>query len=161
MITLELVRAHDYETLEKLRKQMLGYVRKIVKNHDTAEDVVQEAMIKVLNNVDKFDGTRCHVATWAMRIARNTAYTAYSASKKHKHCQLDIDVEEEKQEPLHYRLEEFRKAVDALPEDQRIVADLIVAGKSSKEISKALGISVNYAYKKTFDVRQSLKAMLC
>ena len=47
-------------------------VRRIVLNHEDANDVLQNAFLKVWNNLDSFQG-KSSLATWLYRIAINEA----------------------------------------------------------------------------------------
>lgn len=48
-------------------------VRRIVLNHEDANDVLQNAFLKVWNNLDSFQG-KSSLATWLYRIAINEAF---------------------------------------------------------------------------------------
>lgn len=74
--TLARVRAGDADALESLleaaRPRLAAVALKIVRNRDDADDVVQEAMLKVWRHVDRFEG-RAALSTWLHRIVVNTA----------------------------------------------------------------------------------------
>ena len=74
--TLERLRAGDSDALESLleaaRPRLAAVALKIVRNRDDAEDVVQDAMMKVWRHVDRFEG-RAALSTWLHRIVVNTA----------------------------------------------------------------------------------------
>lgn len=57
-------------------------VRRIVVNHDDANDVVQNAMIKVWQNLDSFQG-KSSIYTWIYRIAVNEALSFLRSSRAH------------------------------------------------------------------------------
>ena len=74
--TLERARAGDSQALEVLllaaRPRLGAVALKIVRDPDEAEDVVQEAMLKVWRYVSRFEG-RAALSTWLHRIVVNTA----------------------------------------------------------------------------------------
>jgi len=59
------------EAVERYSPRMLWTARRIV-GQDQAEDIVQDAWISVLTNLDGFEG-RCTLGTWLVRIATNRA----------------------------------------------------------------------------------------
>ena len=70
------VKAGDRDALETLlagaRPRLCAVAFKMMRDRDDAEDVVQEAMMKVWKNVGRFEG-RAAVSTWLHRIVVNTA----------------------------------------------------------------------------------------
>ena len=73
---VERLRAGDRQALEELlnaaRPRLLAVALRIVRNPDDAEDVVQEALLKVWRYVGRFEG-RAALSTWLHRIVTNTA----------------------------------------------------------------------------------------
>jgi RNA polymerase sigma-70 factor (ECF subfamily) len=58
--------------LQKYQKKVYWHVRRIVINHDDADDVVQNTFIKVWENLDKFrEDSKLY--TWLFRVATNEA----------------------------------------------------------------------------------------
>jgi RNA polymerase sigma-70 factor (ECF subfamily) len=72
------LRAGEERAFESLVKSyhgtMLSVARTYVKTRATAEEVVQEAWVGVLNGLDRFEG-RSSLKTWILRILVNTAMT--------------------------------------------------------------------------------------
>jgi RNA polymerase sigma-70 factor, ECF subfamily len=68
--------AGDPQALEELlaaaRPRLLATALRMVRDRDDAEDVVQEAMLKVCRNVGRFEG-RAALSTWLHRIVVNCA----------------------------------------------------------------------------------------
>jgi len=60
------------ETLRHLRPRLYAIALRFAKNHDDAEDVVQEAMFRIWRNLDKFEG-RAALSTWSHRITVNAS----------------------------------------------------------------------------------------
>jgi len=52
---------------------LLAVVRRIVCDEPTAEDVLQEAFVKIWRSVDAYDEKRGRLYTWMLNIARNSA----------------------------------------------------------------------------------------
>ena len=69
-----LIRKHD----KFFRKIALKYA----KNSDMANDVVQDACIKMVEGIKNFKGD-CDFTTWAHVIIKNTAFNIFKLKKKH------------------------------------------------------------------------------
>ena len=74
--TLADARAGDRAAIEALlaavRPRLMAIALRIVRTRDDAEDVAQEAMIKVCKHLPRFEG-RAALSTWLHRIVVNTA----------------------------------------------------------------------------------------
>ncbi|MGB3165155.1 MAG: sigma-70 family RNA polymerase sigma factor [Alteraurantiacibacter sp.] len=57
-------------------RKLLGIILHIVRDRDTAEDVLQEVYLKVWNRAGRFDASRASPITWLAAIARNSAIDA-------------------------------------------------------------------------------------
>lgn len=78
-----------FRVILKVYKEKLYYhVRKIVVDHDDADDVTQDAFIKIWRNLDKFRG-EAKLYTWLYRIATNEALTFLQKKKKDKGISID------------------------------------------------------------------------
>ena len=131
----------------------------IVKEREMAEDIFQEAMIKIIRliNAGKYD-EKGKFVSWAVRIARNLAIDYYRKGKRspqmiRENDEYDIfngigKVEENieqriiKDENARY----VRELIKQIPEKQREV--LIMrhyGGLSFKEIADVQGVNINTA----------------
>lgn len=127
--------------------------RRIAGSSRDADDAAQEAMIRVVRNLDKFDG-RSSFGTWVYRIATNTSLD--ELRKRKRRPQLSIVGDDEDgapQEPaddMSHRLVDAvadRLAIDEalaeLPDDFRAPVVLRdVAGLDYAEIADQLGVPV-------------------
>lgn len=52
---------------------LYGVVRKVIADEQTAQDVLQEAFVKIWNNIDKFEPAKGRLYTWMLNLTRNTA----------------------------------------------------------------------------------------
>ncbi|MCB0967415.1 MAG: sigma-70 family RNA polymerase sigma factor [Ilumatobacter sp.] len=124
--------------------------RRIAGSSRDADDAAQEAMIRIVRNLDKFDG-RSAFGTWAYRIATNTSLDELRKRKRRPqlHSVADDDAPEPADELSHRVVDSVadRLAIDEalaeLPEDfrapvvMRDVGDLDYA-----EIADELGVPV-------------------
>lgn len=74
--------------LKTYKEKIYFHVRKIVIDHDDADDVTQEAFIKIWRNLDKFRGDS-KLYTWLYRIATNEALTFLQKKKRDKSVSID------------------------------------------------------------------------
>jgi RNA polymerase sigma-70 factor, ECF subfamily len=116
-----------------------GYVRSIVRDHHTAEDITQQVFAKLMGSIVKYQERDVPFLAWILRVARNVAVD-------HMRQQRMLPVEEvrgvhEADEGLATgRASELREALAGLPEDQREVLVLRhVAGLSPGQIAERLG----------------------
>ena len=62
------------ELLKLYKERLYWHIRKIVINHDDADDVLQNTFIKVYRSIDKFKG-ESKLFSWLYRIATNESIT--------------------------------------------------------------------------------------
>ncbi len=139
----QLLRRH-YDRAHAVCRRIAGSTR-------DADDAAQEAMIRVVRNIDKFDG-RSAFGTWVYRIATNTALDELRKRKRRPQFHVvddDGDLPEPADEFAHRYIDDVadRITIDAalagLPEEfkaavvMRDVGDLDYA-----EIAEALGVPV-------------------
>lgn len=139
----QLLRRH-YDRVHAVCRRIAGGTR-------DADDAAQEAMIRVVRNIHKFDG-RSAFGTWVYRIATNTALDELRKRKRRPQFHVvddDGDIPEPADELSHRHIDDVadRITIDAamadLPEEfkaavvMRDVGDLDYA-----EIAEALDIPV-------------------
>ena len=52
---------------------LYGVINKIVYDEQSAEDALQDAFVKIWNNIAQYDATKGRLYTWMINIARNSA----------------------------------------------------------------------------------------
>jgi RNA polymerase sigma-70 factor (ECF subfamily) len=118
--------------LKSYKERLYYHIRKMVIDHDDADDVTQEVFIKIWKNLDKFRGDS-KLYTWLYRIATNEALTFLQ--KKRKDLSISIDDNEALVASLetaksdaYYSGDEIQtklqKALLTLSDKQRIVFNL-------------------------------------
>ena len=122
--------------------KMMAVCKRYSRHRLEAEDMLQEAFVKVFDNLDKF-AFKGSFEGWIKRITVNTALQKYRKKKVYdisNEAQIeDAEVEiEETNVPLDFLL----KIIQELPDRYRLVFNLYVLdGYSHKEIADMLGIS--------------------
>jgi RNA polymerase sigma-70 factor, ECF subfamily len=126
------------------------------RDSDSAQDVVQEAFIKVFRSLDRFRGD-ASFKTWLMTITANEARGALRKSKRWKETPIDevAPLTAAGNDPAEIAVaagesERARAMLERLPEKQRLSISLrIDEGLSFREIGAVIGSSegaarVNY-----------------
>ena len=74
--------------LKSYKEKLYYHIRKIVIDHDDADDVTQETFIKIWKNLDKFRGDS-KLYTWLYRIGTNEALTFLQKKKRDRSVSID------------------------------------------------------------------------
>jgi len=116
--------------IKEYQQPLYWHIRKIVFNHDDADDVLQNTYIKVFKNIKNFRG-ESKLFSWMYRIATNEALTFI----KQKSRKLGLSINEFNEKQVN-QLEadvyfegdaialKLQLAVANLPEKQRLVFNL-------------------------------------
>lgn len=135
--------------VRKYQKRLYWHVRKIVIDHDDANDVIQNVFIRVWKHLDGFKEDS-KLYTWLYRIATNEALTFIKQRKRANLVSLS-DVEYELSSKLSDDKNlsgdkiqlKLQQAILKLPEQQRIVFNMKYFDEMKyEEISEVLGVSV-------------------
>jgi RNA polymerase sigma factor (sigma-70 family) len=115
-----------------------------------ADEVVQEVMLTVWHQSDRFDPEKGSLSTWVFTIARNRLIDSVRRRKRPEPDPTDPcwvgDPEARAPSPESaaaqvFRARALREALTRLPEEQRRVLEgLYFDGKSMSELSEATGI---------------------
>lgn len=77
--------------VQKYSEQLYWQVRRIVMNHDDADDVMQNAMLKAWNSIDSFRSDS-KLSTWLYRIVINESLDFIRRQKKQAAVSTDNDM---------------------------------------------------------------------
>ncbi|RBQ08931.1 RNA polymerase sigma factor [Pedobacter miscanthi] len=71
---LKSAEAGSFNKLYKMyASSLLGFIMQVVKQQETAEDLLQECFIKISRNIQSYDPDKSRLFTWMLNIARNSA----------------------------------------------------------------------------------------
>ena len=133
--------------VKQFQENVYWQIRRLTKNHQDTEDVMQNVFIKVWKSLPKFKGESA-LYTWIFRIAFNETHTFLSKSNKIKSVDLDPPLFENKLvvEGTQFTGEEMEdilyKAIESLPEKQKEVFRLkYLDDLKYKEIAILLNMS--------------------
>ena len=142
--------AKAFEVLVNTFKERLyWHIRRIVLNHDDADDVLQNTFIKVYKSINGFKGDS-KLYSWMYRIATNEALT-FLKQKSRKlgvtNNELQEQMVENLQADVYFEGEEIQlklqRALATLPDKQRLVFNMKYYQEMKyEEISEILETSV-------------------
>jgi RNA polymerase sigma-70 factor (ECF subfamily) len=138
--------------VRRFRPRVHGLALAIVGSTTVAEDVTQEAFLRVWLNAVTYDPRRGHVATWVLTITRNLAVDVVRADSEQP---IDPEVlmgvlvsrEEGLAQPVPFEAwEPLRQALRALPPEQsRLVVLSVAYGLTAQETADLEGIPLGTA----------------
>lgn len=137
------------QLIETYQKPVYQVIRRMVLNHEDADDLTQNTFIKAYKALDRFEGNST-LFTWLYRIATNESLTFLEKKKKRYFFSLDDHQEKMEayvdQSPSLTGDEiqvKLQKCLLKLPDKQRLVFHLkYEEDLSYEEISKITGTSV-------------------
>lgn len=155
------------ELYDRYAPRMYGICRSYSENDQEAQDLLQEAFIKVFKNIEKCT-TQGSLEAWVRRVVVNNNIDHYRHKNKKygiKETSTDEDlnsdelVENEALRSFHQN--DLLRILRILPKGYRMVLNLyIVEGYAHKEIAEMLGISVSTSKSQFFRAKELLKKKL-
>lgn len=158
---LTIVKPADRPKLERLyleyRSVMFCAANEILHNEHEAEDAVQQAFMKIAENLDKVpDGLSNKTKAFVVTIAENTAIDRYRKLKRHGDCELC----EEACGIEANSADELVSCILKLPARYRqFILLRYYHGYSTREIAKLLGMSSAAASKTAQRAKQKLEQL--
>lgn len=118
------------ELVSKHKERLYWHIRKIVLNHDDADDVLQNTFIKVFHNLKGFKGDS-HLFSWMYRIATNESITFLNKKARSLNVTtegLQQKLVDELEEDVYFNGDEIQlklqKAIATLPQKQRLIFNM-------------------------------------
>ena len=158
------LRSNSVEAFDRLIEhygdRLYWHIRRVVVQHEEAEDVLQDTFARAYLSIGDFRGeTESSLTAWLYRVATSVAIKALQKRKKWAFASLDsvrasllASFEQELDPSADEIVVRLQKAVLALPTKQRLVFNMRYYDELSfEEISQATGQSVatlktNYHY---------------
>ncbi len=135
--------------LQRDQKKIYWFIRRMVIDHDDANDLVQEVFIKVWKSLGGFRG-ESKIITWLYRIASNLTIT-FLEQKKRKFSHIELSEGDDLKEKLYSGIYvdsnkiqlKLQEAILTLPETQRLIFQLRYYDELKyEEISEITGTTV-------------------
>jgi len=127
--------AHSYEQgfrylMAKYQERLYWHIRRLVIEHEDANDVIQNTFIKVYKGFKNFKGNS-KLYTWLYRIATNESITFINKRKRHSTDSLDHEdnnLENQLEADAYFDGDaaqlHLQKALASLPEKQKLVFNM-------------------------------------
>ncbi|MBK7406780.1 MAG: sigma-70 family RNA polymerase sigma factor [Saprospirales bacterium] len=151
------------EVFRRYAGKMMVVCRRYARHELEAEDILQDAFIKVFDNLGKFE-FKGSFEGWIRRIVINTALKNFQRASFQKE-QLGLDsFEEQSIDPeavSNLQEEELLDLISKLPDGYRVVFNLyVIEGYSHKEISDMLEIGESTSRSQLVKARKMLKEQI-
>jgi RNA polymerase sigma-70 factor (ECF subfamily) len=155
--------------IRRFQRQMFGLALAVLGDHGAAEDVTQEAFVRVWRHAAAYDARRGSVATWVLAITRNLAIDALRVRRPEPispdalwamHLPSN-DAEPGDAAVTSDEAARVRAALMTVPEDQRRAVVLAAFfGRTAREISEIDGIPLGTAKTRIRSAMLKLRAAL-
>ncbi len=144
--------------------KMLAVALRYTRHRMEAEDVLQDAFIKVFDNIAGYQ-QQGSLEAWIRRIVVNTALKNYQRKsfrdEKYGLNLMELDTPVEPSIFAHLHQEELLNLVARLPEGYRVVFNLYaIEGYSHREIAGMLGIEESTSRSQLLKARKMLQAQI-
>jgi RNA polymerase sigma factor (sigma-70 family) len=135
--------------LRTYQERIYWHIRRMVTDHEDANDVMQNTFMKAYKGLKNFKGNS-QLYTWLYRIATNEALTFLNQQQRHITESLENDshhLEQHLKADAYFDGEDIQRnlqlALDTLPEKQRLVFNMRYFDEMSyKDISEIVGTSI-------------------
>lgn len=154
--------------VSRLGPRLFGYAARVLGDRAEAEDVVQEAMMKLWKIAPEWQQGDAKVSTWLYRVTANLCTDRLRRRKTRGAVDIDSIAEPEadlqsavEQMTEKDRADALQAALDALPDRQRQAVVLRhIEGLSNPEIAGIMDIGVEAVESLTARGKRALKAAL-
>ena len=161
----------------ELEKPVFRLAFSIMGTREDAEDVSQEAFLRLWRTLGSFRGD-ASVLTFVLTVTKNAALDELRRRKSRPTLTMTVQDEDGEERQADYadpdpdsdpakeyarreRIEGVRRAIADLPAEQRMVLTLRdMEGRSYEEISDILGLNEGTVKSRLFRARQALKSLL-
>lgn len=156
------------ELTGRLAPRVLGYATRLLGDRAEAEDVAQEAMLRLWKIAPEWRQGEAQVSTWLYRVASNLATDRLRHRQRRRATPLEDAPETADEQPGALqgmieadRMAALNAALAALPERQRQAVVLRhIEGLSNPEIAEILSIGVEAVESLTARGKRALAAAL-
>ena len=153
------------EVFDRFSGRMLGVSNRYARNSTDAEDILQDAFIKIFNKMEqfKFEGS---FEGWIRRIVVNTALKKYALRRYEKEV-VGYEVKDKNESALdpsaysHLSAKDLLNLVSTLPDGYRLIFNLyVIEGYQHDEIAEMLGIQPGTSRSQLVKARNMLQKQI-
>ncbi|CAM3983876.1 RNA polymerase sigma factor [Saccharibacillus endophyticus] len=178
---LQMLLSHEFDELDEGMQELIyneyydlayGAVFYIVRDHAAAEDVIQEAFLKLIGRRPEFENESKFFA-WLKVVTRNSAINDLRKNKRHRnhveadsvlnHIEAKQDAGASTEKTVEVRMMEeaiLRHLEEMKPEYRAIILYRWKYGMSYKEIADSLGTSEDIIRQRLFRARENMRKVL-
>lgn len=132
------------EFYDRYSAALYGVILRIVRKEEEAQDVLQEAMVKIWHSFQSYDASKGRLFTWVLNVCRNLAIDKIRSRQYRvsSHHQALDDSPAERQpavdsfRPEHIGLQELTRQLN--PDQKQIVDLLYFEGYTQSEVADEL-----------------------
>ncbi|HEY5463015.1 MAG TPA: sigma-70 family RNA polymerase sigma factor [Hanamia sp.] len=146
---------------------LMGIIFRMINDRELAEDILQEAFVKIWNNFSSYDSSKGRLYTWMLNITRNLAIDTMRSKGYKKQSKIQTsenavgNISNNFNESERFDGLGIRKQVTLLKEDQKAIIDLAYfEGFTQNEISQKLGIPLGTVKTRMRSAINELKKVL-
>jgi RNA polymerase sigma-70 factor (ECF subfamily) len=147
------------DAIPKLR----AFARSLTRDATSADDLVQETILKAWSNIDRFDPAT-NLDAWLFTILRNTYYSSLRKTRREVQDSDGIHAAGLSERPAHdarLAFQDFQRAFDLLSPEHREVLTLVGAsGFSCEEAAQMMGVAVGTVKSRANRARKRLAELL-
>lgn len=143
---------------------LLGIAFKITKDEDLADDVLQEAFIKIWKNIETYDPQKATIFTWMLNITRNTAIDCIRKKSYQLNIQIDSDkvsiVDQAANDSININTIGVRELINGLKPEYKEVIDAVYFGDlTHEEASEKLALPLGTLKTRVRNALKELKTI--
>jgi RNA polymerase sigma-70 factor (ECF subfamily) len=152
--------SHIERLYEEYQRPLLAYLKRLVSDHEAAEDLCQDTFAKALQRWEQHNA-QSNVVAWLYRIATNNAYDHLRRRRRRILTRLiELEAFPTATSAPESRLAEsepVRAALARIPPQYRVPLLLTSQGHSTEEIAAALGCSCLAVKMRLFRARERFR----
>jgi RNA polymerase sigma-70 factor (ECF subfamily) len=165
------LRARDQQAFSYLYDNysaaVYGVICRIVPEEEAAQDLLQEAFVKVWNNFSSYDPLKGRLFTWLINIARNlsidhTRSKSFKTDRKNQSLSDSVGkINRQQNSSLNTDLIGLKTFVEKLKTEHREIIDLLYfGGYTQEEVSKELNMPLGTVKTRTRAALQQLRELI-
>ena len=153
------------QLVQKHQQYLVQKASHIATNQEEAKDLVQDAILRIIEQGDKYDATRSFKA-WSLQVMRNLYINQYNRRKRYRvyvklpeeMTPLLSDVQNEGEENLY--LDFLNKSIKTLKRPHRKAFQLFIEGYDQKEIADRFKLPVGTVKYHIFMAKRELQQVI-
>lgn len=149
--------------IDKYKNQLYATILRMTRNPQDAQDLVQDAFIKVYRNLDKYDANGSF-SGWLYRVAINHCMDEF---RKNRYSTVQVEIDETKvvnhehPEVVFLKKEKRRqleRLIATLPEDERLIILLRYVNEISyEEIGEVMDVPLSTVRNKLHRAKKKMR----